>query len=297
MKRFFLLLLSLVTVLPLLFSCRALPAKDARPTIVATNFPLYDFAKTLTQEDACVKLLLPPGADLHSYEPTPQDLATLSSCDLILWMGGESERHLQKLFSSLNGVETLALAPLFSEECKEDEHAHHSHTDEHYWTSPKKARVMFDAVAEKLRTLLPNASDAILARQKEYQDSLLCLDAAYHEAASTLPTLIIGDAFPFTHLAHDYNLKYAAATDGCGEDSEPSAARLTELIDLARKNGTKTIFYTETSDGKFARTIAKEVFLCTARLHSCHNLSAEEYDQGETYLSLMNENLNTLKNA
>ncbi|MBR6530685.1 MAG: zinc ABC transporter substrate-binding protein [Clostridia bacterium] len=293
MKRLICLLLALSFVCPLVGCTQE--KKDERMQIVTTVFPLYDFANVLLDDCANVRLLLPAGGDLHSYEPTPHDIAALSDADLILCIGGEGEMHIQKILNSQKKENVLSFLEHFREETHE--HDGHTHTDEHIWTSPKKAIRIFILLAERLVTLVPEEKEAIEARRDAYLTELQALDASFAAYAKNAPTLIFGDSFPFHHLADDYDLNYLAAIDGCGEDSEPSAARVGSLIDNAKKQNAKVIFYTERTNDDLAKLIASPCGAETARLHSCHNLSAAEYETGETYLSLMQQNLNTLNEA
>lgn len=292
MKRTLLLFLILSIILCTLSSCTQEEQKD-KPLIVTTNFALYDFAQNLMGEAAHCQMLLGPGADLHSYEPTPQDLATLEKSDLFLYIGGESEHHILTLLSAVQDIRTLSF--LEYDDCS-DEHCEddHEHADDHIWTSPKQALKMLERLCERLTEEFSDNAEYIRENYRIYREKLEALSSDFEEAAVGMPLIVVGDSFPFRHLAHDYSLSYLAATDGCGEDSEPTAARIGQIIDTVKREGISTVFYTETSNGRVASSIAAECGAEVKRLHSCHNLSRSEWDAGESYLSLMQTNLDHL---
>ncbi|MBP3685802.1 MAG: zinc ABC transporter substrate-binding protein [Clostridia bacterium] len=300
MRRALMILLAFLLVASLSVSCADRTAPEKKQ-IVTTVFPLYEFATVLAPQDVTVRLLLPAGSDLHSYEPTPQDLAQISVCDLFLYIGGEGDEHIRSLLESTPKAHAFSFIDLVEPLCDTHEHehadSHHIHSDEHIWTSPKNADVMVGALADELIRLFPEDADGIAARCKDYRTELDALSREYEEVLRDLPTLFFGDRFPFAHLAEDYHLSYEAAIDGCGEHTEASAARTAELIDLAVAQGAKAIFYTESSSGALARTIAEECAADVYQLHSCHNLTADERDEQLTYLELMRRNLDTLQKA
>ncbi len=293
MKRISALILSLFLLLPLTVSCNEKTEND--PLIVTTVFPLYDFTSALMGDDASVRLLLPPGGDLHSYEPTAQDVAAMERAKLVFYIGGEGEQHIQKALDSISQNNAHSFRSLLDAECGEKHE--HSHVDEHLWTSPKKALSMVETIKEVLCATFPNDAEAIEKRAKAYSEKLALLDDAYAECAKDAPTLFFGDSFPFTHLAHDYNFSYLAAINGCGDESEPAANRIRELVTEAKNTGAKVIFHTERTDDRYAAIIAAECGANVVKLHSCHNLSAEEWKQGENYLSLMQKNLDAIRKA
>ncbi len=301
MRRAFCFLLVLCVCFGALLSCAEAPETDERPLILTSNFPLYDFARVLIGDAARVEMLLPAGADAHSFEPTVQDVARLNTCTLFLYVSGEGEQHIQSMLDAAGEVPSMAFLDLVEPLCEEHEaseaHEGHIHEDEHIWTSPKNAMVMVRSLAERLSVEFPAEKESIRQNLSAYLEKLQALDADYETVSASLPLIVFGDRFPFAHLAADYNWSYLAAIEGCGEDTEPSAARLSEVIDAAKEAKIHTVFYTETSVGRVASILAAECSAQTARLHSCHNLTEEERAQNATYLSLMKQNLKLLQNA
>ena len=296
MKRPLCLFLLLILSLNFFCACADTAQDVGKPVIVSSVFPAYDFARALMGDTADVKLLLPPGADLHSYEPTPQDVAMIESCDLFLYIGGDGDENIRTLLSRESEEKSFSFfdALGITEEAHE-EGIDHDHADEHLWTSPQKALRMVSALADRLCALFPREASAIRERQKTYEKELSALDADYAAFAAASPFLPFADRFPFAPLCEDYAIAAQSALSGCGEDSEPSAADLASLIDTVREKAIPVVFYTETSDGRIARTVQAETGAEPVRLHSCHNLSAEDRKQNCTYLSLMRENLDAMK--
>ena len=297
MKKLISLIITVASLLSL-FACSPVQNEEGI-SIITTCFPLYDFARELIGEKGNVTLLLKPGQDSHSYDPSAREIAKIKNCDLFLSIGGADEAWVNKLLSGsdMKNVEQLSLVHLFSE----DEHTHngHSHNDEHYWTSPKNAVLMVKEIAQTLISLFPEEKDYISENLTEYLSKLEALDAAFKEVGELASgnTVIFGDRFPFTHLFCDYGIEYLSAYPGCSDMTEPSASTVVELINTVKKNGIKTVFVTEMSNGALADTICSETGAKKAVLHSCANVTKQDKKNGETYISLMTKNAETLKNS
>lgn len=291
-------LIIIVSSLLSLFACS--PVRNGEGiSIITTCFPLYDFARELIGEKGNVTLLLKPGQDSHSYDPSAREIAMIKNCDLFISIGGEDEKWVNKLMSGsdMKKVEQLSLVHLFAE----DEHTHngHSHNDEHFWTSPKNAVLMVKEIAQTLISLFPEKKEYISSNLTEYLSKLEALDAAFKEVGELASgkTVIFGDRFPFTHLFCEYGIEYLSAYPGCSDLTEPSASTVVELINTVKKNGIKTVFVTEMSNGALADTICSETGAKKAVLHSCANVTKQDKKNGETYISLMTKNAETLKNS
>lgn len=282
-----------------LFACSPVQNGDGI-SIITTCFPLYDFARELIGEKGSVTLLLKPGQDSHSYDPSLKEIARIKNCDLFLAIGGEDEKWVKELLSSsdLKNLERLYLVNSFGH-IEHEEHNGHSHNDEHFWTSPKNAAVMVKEIAQKLISLFPEEKEYISANLTEYLMKLDALDSAFAEVGELAKgkTVIFGDRFPFTHLFCDYGIEYLSAYPGCSDMTEPSASTVVELINTVKENGIKTVFVTEMSNGSLADTICSETGAEKAVLHSCANITKLDKQNGETYISLMTKNAETLKNS
>ena len=289
----FILLLTLI----LTCSCTASTNRDEGITVVTTCFPLYDFTRALIGNRGNVSLLLKPGQDNHSYEPSAKDIVKIKNCDLFLSIGGSDEAWVNTLMSGsdMRSVEHLALVHLFAE----NEHSHdgHAHNDEHYWTSPKNAIIMVNEIAKALISLFPEEKEYITSNLNEYLSKLQALDAEFAEIGKLYAgkTVIFGDRFPFTHLFCEYGIEYMSAYPGCSDMTEPSASKIAELIGVIREQSISTVFVTELSNKKIANTLRSETGAEIALFHSCTNLTKSELQNGETYLSLMQKNVEALK--
>ena len=296
----------------LLLCCAALlcaPAAHASQeplSIVCTIFPAYDFARQLAGDTAQVTLLLPPGGDCHSYEPSPRDIIRIQEADLFLYGGGESDHWVEEILSSMGDDAPRAFrltdcVTLLAEETTESMEAHHEEAemDEHVWTSPKNAMRIVEDLSAALCEIAPENADAYGAALTGYLGELEALDAAFEEtvAQGKRDLIVFGDRFPFRYFAHDYHLRYDAAFPGCSEDSEPSVRTVISLVETVRAEQVPVIFYIEFSSRKTADILAEETGAKELLFHSCHNVSSEELEAGATYLSLMWNNVSALKEA
>ena len=312
-----------LSVIILLLCCLCLPAlclAEEPLSILGVNFPAFDLARTLAGGTAEVSMLLPPGSESHSYEPTPQDIIAIQSADLFLYTGGGSDTWIEEILHSMgeNAPRTFRLSDsvtLLEEEisqsmehvhdhehCEDESHDHSSHAeemDEHVWTSPKNMMVIAKSLCETLSQLFPENAAVYAANEATYQAELQKLDAAFGEivASGKRDLIIFGDRFPFRYFAAAYGLRYDAAFPGCSEDSEPSVRTVISLVDTVREQQIPTIFYIEFSSRRTADILAEETGAKPLLFHSCHNVSAEEIAGGATYLSLMWQNTHALKEA
>ncbi len=319
------------------------PVEDDRLQIVTTVFPAYDFARAVAGDAAEVTLLLPPGMDSHSYEPTPANILAVQSCDLFLYLGGESDTWVETILTAVEPQgETMRMVdcvPLLEErhaegmqldpghthdhahdESCEEDHLHeeeraiseeddHDHgdeghglgavtgMDEHVWTSPKNAAAITRAVGERLAQLDAEHADSYLANAADYAGKIDALDADF-EAFFTERgdrTIVFGDRFPLLYFADAYDLDYYAAFSACGTQTEPSAATVAFLTEKVRQEEIPTVWYIEFSNHLVADSIAEATGTQTAMFHTCHNVSKADLEQGATYLSLMQNNLEVLK--
>ena len=271
-----------------------------KPVIVATIFPYYDFAKNICGDAFDVVLLVPPGADSHSYEPTPKDVKLVRDCDLFLYTGGDEDGAFQQLLDSAGPrVNSLMLSP-YVESLKEElvegmEGEADGGYDPHIWTSPANAMAICFAIRTAVKEIVPDLDNTLYG---DYDLRLLELERDFADYfAEHKEPLIFGDRFPFRYLTYEYGVKYYAAFPGCADYTEPSAKTIKTLIEKAKEYGVKTVYYAEGADTAAAESIAAEIGGKTALLHSCHRVTQAEIDAGKGYLDFMRENLETLKNS
>ena len=279
-------------------------------SIVTTLFPAYDFARQIGGERVRVTLLVPPGAEAHSFEPTARDLMGIRDCDLFFCNGGESESWVEELLADAP-VETLAMldcVDALEEEVKEgmqeifeeeEEGEDGPEYDEHVWTSPVNAMGICAALCEKLCALDPAGESYYRENLARYSAALEELDAALRRtvAEGRLRTVVFADRFPVRYFVEEYGLDYFAAFPGCAEDTEPSARTVAFLIDKVREEQIPAVFYIEFSNEKMADVICEDTGCRKLLFHSCHNVSASDLERGTTYLELMWANVDALKEA
>nr|WP_325213685.1 metal ABC transporter substrate-binding protein [uncultured Oscillibacter sp.] len=315
MKRIFPALCALL----LLTACGpALPPEDSdRLQIVAAVFPAYDFARAAAGELADVTLLLPPGAESHSYEPPPADILQVQRCDLFLYLGGESDAWVDAILSAVEpqgeALRMIDCVDLLEEETVEGmqgghdhEHEHeedHGHLgevvgmDEHVWTAPLNAAAVTRTIGERLAALDRSNGETYAANAESYASQLEALDrdfAAFFDSRADR-TIVFGDRFPLLYFAEAYGLDYYAAFPGCGAQTEPSAATVAFLTEKVREEQLPAVWYIEFSNHLVADSIAEAAGVETAQFHTCHNVSRADLEAGATYLSLMRANLETLR--
>lgn len=292
----------------------AQPERGGRLQIVTTVFPAYDFARAAAGELADVTLLLPPGAESHSYEPTPADILAVQDCDLFLYLGGESDAWVDTILGAVDaqgaGMRMIDCVELLEEETVEgmeaepEEDGHDGHglgqvveMDEHVWTAPLNAAAITRAVGEKLAELDADNAAAYRAQAEDYAGQLEELDGAFAAFFEGQPdrTIVFGDRFPLRYFVEAYGLDYYAAFPGCSTQTEPSAATIAFLTQKVMEEQIPTVWYIEFSNHLVADSIAESAGAQTAMFHSCHNVTAAEMESGATYLSLMEGNLETLR--
>ena len=292
--------------------------EDGRLQVVCSVFPYYDFARQIGGDDVDVTLLVAAGKETHSFEPTPLDVITLSQADVFLYNGGESEAWVDDILSAAgeNIAVTLPLMPQVSALAEEwaegmegahDEHDHdHDHEthdsddieyDEHVWTSPVLAKALCQAICDALCQADPAHREGYQARLTDYLAQLDGLDAAFREVveAGHRRLLVFGDRFPLLYFCKEYGLDYRAAFHGCASDTEPSLATLKYLIDKVEDEEIPVVYTIELSSRKVADAIAETTGAKVLTFHSCQTVSRTEFDGGATYLSLMEQNVEALR--
>ena len=288
---------------------------DGKLKIVTTIFPQYDFVRAIAGGTGAVnvRMLLSPGEEVHSYEPTPLDIKEIQNCDLFIYVGAENDVWVDRILENMGDKrpETLRLVDLTEtvaeesvegmmeekghdhEESREEEadhdheaghehshsgdssHEEHEEADEHVWTSPVKAAEITEAIAQKMAELDPANADDYLANAQDYEAKILDLDAQFRQIAENAERkiLVFGDRFPIRYFAEGYGLDYFAAFQ------------------------IPVVFSIEFSNGNIARAICESTGAVQRTYNSCHNVTKEQMENGATYVSLMSENLETIREA
>lgn len=277
--------------------------------VIATIFPAYDFARQVFGDTADVKMLLKPGQESHSYDPSAKDIVEISGCDLFVYNGGESDQWVESVLKSAPEVETFRMTDavsLLDEEVTEgmqdagehdhDEEEHEDEYDEHVWTSPDNASAIVKALGKRAAELFPENADSVTANADSYAGKIDELDAKFAELLSGEERyFIFGDRFPLLYFFRHYGLNYYAAFPGCGSETEPSAQTMTFLLDKLRQpDSVPAVFCIELSSRRLGEVLAEDSGLPVVEFHTCHNISADDLAAGETYVSLMERNYEVL---
>jgi zinc transport system substrate-binding protein len=305
----------IISLLILLFACVATGCDTGAKAsdklqVVTTLFPQYDFVRQVGGDKVEVTMLLQPGIEAHSYDPTPSDLVKMNRSDLIVYMGPYMETWAEDVFASLETNPTiLNLSEGFSLKTLEEEHAEDEHTedekeeghhhvyDPHLWTNPEYAIEMIGKIADKLGELDPENQKYYEDNAGDYKMQIRCLSDTIQAVVdnSELDTLYFAGKFAMYYFAEEYGLKYISAYDSCTSETEPNAKLVAEIIDAVKEKDAPVVFYEELSNHKAADTICQETGAKALLLHSCHNVSKEEFESGITYIQLMYQNVQHLK--
>lgn len=278
-----------------------------KPVVVATLFPILDFATEIAGDLAEVVPLLPPGAEVHSYSPTPADMMRLSRARLFLYLSDGMETWVTGLVADAPDslfVRTVApeTSAFFGKEAEPHEHndtCEHRDLgrDPHIWLDPLRAQAMADRIATALAEADPANADAYRAHCTILQNRIMELHAEIEKGLADCKTrtLVCGGHFAFGHFAERYGLKHLSPYAGFSPNAQPSPRALAELVRTLREQGTTAIFHEEVLDPKLARVLADETGARLLPLHSLHNRTPDDVASGATYFTLMRRNLENLR--
>ena len=328
MKQFISLLVSLSLVLALLAGCgsgqsASAPEEEAQEktlSIVTTIFPEYDWVCQILGErleKADVTMLLDTGVDLHNYQPTADDIVTVSNCDLFIYVGGESDEWVDDVLAAANNPDLVAIDLMevlgdsvkeeevvegMEEEAEEEDAGKEVEYDEHVWLSLKNASILCQEIANRLGEIDPDGKTAYDANVAAYLEELSELDLEYQAMIenSSKKTVLFGDRFPFRYLTDDYGLNYYAAFVGCSAETEASFETVVFLANKVDELDLPAVLKIEGSDGKLAQTIVDNTTKQSAEifeLDSMQSVTAADVAQGANYLAAMENNLFILQEA
>ncbi len=285
---------------------------DGKISVVTTIYPAYDFARQVFGDTAEVTLLLKPGMESHTYDPSAKDIVKINECDLFIYNGGESDKWVDAILEGTDNVNTLRMMDTVElheevivegmqhehdENCTDEAHEHSDmEYDEHIWTSPANAAEIVAAIGAEAKQLSPENAENYALATEDYIAQINDLDLRFAELLSEEErTFVFGDRFPLLYFFEEYGINYTAAFPGCGSNVEPSAQTITYLLDrLKSEDVIPAVFYIELSSHQIADTLAADSGLSTAEFHTCHNITADDFKAGETYVTLMERNYSTL---
>ena len=322
MKKTLALLTALLLVLGIFAGCDNKPndtAANGKPAVVVTIFPEYDWVREIagdTLGDIDLTLLLDSGVDLHSYQPTVEDIVKISNCDLFVYVGGESDKWVPDALAQSRNKEqkVLNLMDILGENAKEEEVKEGMEAeekeeeeegpayDEHVWLSLKNAALFVGALRDALCEVNAPDADAYRANADAYLAKLNALDGEYTAAvaAAKHKTLLFADRFPFRYLTDDYGLDYYAAFIGCSAETEASFETIRFLATKVDELGLKSVLTIKGGNAKIAETVVASTAgknQTVLTLDSMQNTTAADVEAGATYLAIMTDNLAVLREA
>ena len=316
-KKIILIILAIIIIIGIgfiLFKDEKSKVKESsKLQIVSTNFASYDFLRAIVgdNENVEVKFLMGPGKDAHSYEPTAGNLITIQNADLFVYIGGDSEKWSEKVLDSLDtsGTKIICISDFIDkideeeidgaeEEAEEEEEGSF---DDHIWTSPSNAIKMVNALEKAMEEIDSQNSSKYKENADKYIAEIKDVDSKIQNIVDNKvrDRLIFADKMPMQYFINYYNLKVSAAFNGCSTETEPSAATIAYLENKVKEENIPVVLYIELNPGRVAKTIADEVGNgCKAmQIQTLHNVSLDDFNSGETWVSLMNRNIEVLKKA
>lgn len=321
MKRFTAIMLAFLLAITMLSGCTQTGSNE-KISVVCTIFPQYDWVRQILGDKADnmdITLLLDSKIDLHSYQPSVEDIAKISACDLFIYVGGESDEWVDDVLKEatnkdmvvINLLDTLGDAAKAEEIIEgmeeeehegEEDHEGEAEFDEHVWLSLKNAQIFCPIIADAFSSLDADNAEVYKNNMTAYNQKLSALDSKYQTAVNdaTVKTLLFGDRFPFRYLVDDYGLDYYAAFVGCSAETEASFETIIFLAGKADELGLQNIMVTESSDQSIAKTISNNTTGKSQQIlvmDAMQSVASSDIKEGMTYLSIMESNLNVLKEA
>ena len=305
-------------------------------SVVTTIFPCYDMVRAITTGEIDgvsgaftgalpnnIRLLVKPGTEVHSFDPSPQDIIAIKNADIFVYIGGESDEWVEEILESMDSsnvvlVRLMDYVQLYEEEHfeddeheaehhQEDEHNHdheegEAEPDEHIWTSPENEKLLVEAVAKALISVDKNKYNGNLSEEyRTNADNYIGFITEIENNFSTVmksknnPFMIIGDRFPIRYFAEQYSLGYTAAFSGCSTAVEVSTATIARLIDTAKEKNVPSVFTIELSNQKIAKVIAEATNTQVLEFHTVHNVTKKDFEEGVTWVSLMKKNVTQIE--
>lgn len=314
MKKIINIFIAVVLIIVLNVGCSK-PASQTSKTkisIVSTIFAPYDFTRQITGDKADITMLLPPSSESHTYEPSPKDRIKIQDCDVFVYVGGESDTWVKEILETIDTskmqvitlmdcVETLEEELVLGMEEHEHEHEEENkhELDEHVWTSSKNAVLITQKISKAICEADSKNADYYEKNTEDYITKLKELDNKFTEivALSKRKTLVFGDRFPFRYFAEAYGLDYYAPFSGCSTAADINPKSLIFLIDKVKEENIPVVFHIELSNKKIAEAISEDTNAKVMLFHACHNITKEDFENGVTYIDLMNQNAENLKEA
>ena len=291
-----------MTAVAVFCSCGTEVVTDSdKLSIVTTVFPYYDFACEITAGKAQVTQLIPPGAEIHDFDATPKDILKIQIADIFIYNGGESDEWVENVLESIDSdVKVMCMfdyADLLYEE--DIEHNKGDEYDEHIWTSLSNDKRLVKAISEEIINLDNGNKAFYKSKTDDYLKKLNELDSSFKSTVkvSARKPMVVADRFPLLYFVKEYGIEFESVFPGCTSETQPSIKTVTKLINYVRSNEVPVVFHIDNSSDSLARTICEDSSAKIETFYSAHNITREQFESGTTFISLLELNLKSLKEA
>lgn len=284
-------------------SCGEVERSTGKISVVTTIFPYYDFARSVSKGTCDVDMLLKPGSDVHSFEPTPSDILKIRKADLFIYNGGESDEWVDSILESLGDTDKPVVMKMtdYVKPLTEMDADHHAEDeeDEHIWTSLDNAKTLVSKISDEVSKLDQKNKSVYTKNSLDYIEKISKVQGEIENTVNSSKSkkIVVGDRFPLLYFATEFSLDWECAFPGCSTETEPSLDRLSKLTDTIEKDKIKTILKLEMSENKVADTLADETNTKVRTFYSAESVSKEDFANNVTYVDLMERNNNALKEA
>lgn len=284
-------------------SCGEVERLTDKISVVTTIFPYYDFARSVSKGTCDVDMLLKPGSDVHSFEPTPSDILKIRNADLFIYNGGESDEWVDSILESLGDTDKPVVMKMtdYVKPLTEMDADHHAEDeeDEHIWTSLDNAKTLVSKISDEVSKLDQKHKMVYNKNSLDYIEKISKVQSEIENTVNSSESkkIVVGDRFPLLYFATEFSLDWECAFPGCSTETEPSLDRLSKLTDTIEKDKIKTILKLEMSENKVADTLADETNTKVRTFYSAESVSKEDFANNVTYVDLMERNNNALKEA
>lgn len=284
-------------------SCGEVERSTGKISVVTTIFPYYDFARSVSKGTCDVDMLLKPGSDVHSFEPTPSDILKIRNADLFIYNGGESDEWVDSILESLGDTDKPVVMKMtdYVKSLTEMDADHHAEDeeDEHIWTSLDNAKTLVSKISDEVSKLDSKNKSIYHRNGLDYIEKISKVQSEIENTVNSSESkkIVVGDRFPLLYFATEFSLDWECAFPGCSTETEPSLDRLSKLTDTIEKDKIKTILKLEMSENKVADTLADETNTKVRTFYSAESVSKEDFANNITYVDLMERNNNALKEA
>lgn len=284
-------------------SCGEVERSTGKISVVTTIFPYYDFARSVSKGTCDVDMLLKPGSDVHSFEPTPSDILKIRNADLFIYNGGESDEWVDSILESLGDTDKPVVMKMtdYVKPLTEMDADHHAEDeeDEHIWTSLDNAKTLVSKISDEVSKLEQKHKTVYNKNSLDYIEKISKVQSEIENTVNSSESkkIVVGDRFPLLYFATEFSLDWECAFPGCSTETEPSLDRLSKLTDTIEKDKIKTILKLEMSENKVADTLADETNTNVRTFYSAESVSKEDFANNITYVDLMERNNNALKEA